>query len=88
MIRSALARIGLIAVVLAVTGCTMGTDEAKQGVAEFGARVSRQSFGEIYRGARAGPQAERAVVGFRPGRPARVRRRAECWRRARCRPSP
>ena len=51
MIRSALARIGLIAVVLAVTGCTMGTDEAKQGVAEFGARVSRQSFGEIYRAA-------------------------------------
>lgn len=44
-----------IASVVAVAGllaaCSMGTDEAKQGVAEFRARVAQRAFGEIYQSA-------------------------------------
>jgi hypothetical protein len=49
MNRGALSRIGLFALALSLTACTMGTDEAKQGVAEFRVRVASRSFAEIYR---------------------------------------
>jgi hypothetical protein len=48
MTRRAFARVGLIVVALGLTACSMGTDEAKQGVADFRARVSQRSFSEIY----------------------------------------
>ena len=51
MTRGSCARVGIFVVALLTTACTMGTNEAKDGVAEFRARVSRQSFKEIYQAA-------------------------------------
>jgi hypothetical protein len=48
MTRGHLARIGLLTVALLLTACTLGTNEAKQGVDEFRARVAQRSFSEIY----------------------------------------
>ncbi len=48
MTRGAFARVGLIVAALGLTACTIGTDEAKQGVVEFRARVSQRSYSEIY----------------------------------------
>jgi hypothetical protein len=48
MTRGHLARIGLLTVALLLTACTLGTNEAKEGVEEFRARVAQRSFSEIY----------------------------------------
>jgi hypothetical protein len=44
-------RIPLLAVAVMIVGCTVGTDEAKQGVAEFRTRVAQRSFVELHRAA-------------------------------------
>src|SRR6476660_749999 len=39
------------AVALLLVGCSMGTEEAKQGVSEFRAQVSQRAFNDVYDGA-------------------------------------
>jgi len=60
MARGSSPRIGIAAVALLVMGCSMGTDEAKQGVAEFRARAANQSFNEIYQAS--GPEFRQAAT--------------------------
>jgi hypothetical protein len=60
MTRGRLLRSGPIAAVLMLTACTMGTDEAKLGVAEFRARAARQSYAEIYQ--TSGPEFRQATT--------------------------
>ena len=54
------ARILSIGMTLFLIGCSMGRDEAKQGVAEFRARVSQHAFSDVYQ--TADPAFQRAVA--------------------------
>ena len=58
------ARILSIGMTLFLIGCSMGRDEAKQGVAEFRARVSQHAFSDVYQTAELGPWQSAADPGW------------------------
>lgn len=59
MKATAWTRAASIGLVIGLVGCSLGRDEARQGVAEFRARVSQHAFGDVY--ATAGPGLRDAI---------------------------